>query len=136
MSRIVRTGVSFPEELLNSFDKVVKELGLGSRSKGIQEAIRTFVSVNAWRLSGDEVVAGAILIHYSHEERGVEEKLTEIQHHFLNVIPSSLHLHLTEEDCLLIIAVRGKASEIKRLSRELRTNIRLKQMTYLVMPIY
>jgi len=82
MSKIVRTGVSFPEELLKAFDKVVEELGIESRSQAIQEAIRHFISLHSWRLM-EEDVAGAVLVHYSHEEHGLEERLTDVQHEFI-----------------------------------------------------
>jgi len=135
MGRIVRAGVSFPEELLREFDRVVEELGIGSRSQAIQEAIRAFISLNSWRLMEEEV-AGAILVHYSHEERGVEEDLTDVQHEFMDIIPSALHIHLSREDCLLIIAVRGRASRVKDLFGRLRRIGKLKQLTHLIMPIY
>ena len=135
MSKVVKTGVSFPEDLLKAFDRVVEELGIGSRSQAIQEAMRDFISMNSWRISEEEV-AGAILVHYSHEEHGLEEKLTDVQHKFLDLIPSALHLHLTERSCLLIIAVRGKALRVKELLMKLRAAGRLKQLTYLIMPVY
>jgi len=135
MSRTVRAGVSFPEELLREFDRVIEELGISSRSQAIQEAIRAFISLNSWRLL-EEDVAGAILVHYSHEEHGLEEKLTDVQHEFMDIIPSALHLHLSKEDCLLIIAVRGKASKVKDLLGKLRRVGKLKQVTHLIMPTY
>jgi len=135
MGKVVKTGVSFPEKLLKKFDRIIEEIGISSRSQAIQEAIRHFISLNSWRLL-EEDVAGAILVHYSHDERGLEEKLTDVQHEFMDIIPSALHLHLSKEDCLLIIAVRGKASKVKDLLGSLRKVGRLKQVTHLIMPTY
>ncbi len=134
MGRIIRTGVSFPEELLRTFDRIIRDLGIESRSQAIQEAIRDFITMNSWRIA-DEEVAGAILVHYSHEEHGIEERLTDAQHDFLNIIPSALHIHLSREDCLLVIAVRGRALEVKELVRRLREAGKIKQLTYMIMPI-
>lgn len=135
MGRVIKTGVSFPRQLLKKFDSVIEEMGIASRSQAIQEAIRCFISLNSWRLLGEDV-AGAILIHYSHEEHDLEEKLTGTQHDFMDIIPSTLHLHLSKEDCLLIIAVKGKASRVKELLTKLRGVGKLKQVTHLIMPIY
>jgi CopG family nickel-responsive transcriptional regulator len=134
MGRIIRTGISFPEGLLKAFDKIIRDLGIESRSQAIQEAVRDFITMNSWRIA-DEEVAGAILVHYSHEGHGIEEKLTDTQHDFLSVIPSALHIHLSREDCLLVIAVRGRALEVKELVRKLREAGRIKQLTYMIMPI-
>ncbi|MEN2975292.1 MAG: hypothetical protein ABDH32_06940 [Candidatus Caldarchaeales archaeon] len=127
-AKTVKTGVSFPSDLLAGFDRVLKDIGISSRSRGLQEAIRTFISVNFWKLREEENVAGVILIHYSHDIKGLEEELTDIQHRFIGVIASTLHLHLTEEDCLQIIAVSGVASKIKELIRVIRSVRRLKQL--------
>ena len=133
MGNSVKTGISFPRDLLETFDRVVKELNLGSRSTGMQEAVRTFISMNMWKLHGPERVAGAILVHYTHGE--LEKKLTEVQHHFLDIIPSTLHIHLSEEDCLLIIAVKGDKRRVKELTEGLRKAGRMKQVTPLLTTI-
>lgn len=136
MTGVVRTGVSFPKELLERFDELVKELNLGSRSSGIHEAIRTFISMNMHKLKGDESIAGTILVHYCHELGDIERNLTEVQHDFLDVIPSTLHIHLTEEDCLLIIAVKGPASRIRKLAEVIRGAGKLKLVLPVLLPIY
>ena len=136
MTKVIKTGVSFPKELLEKFDKVVEELNLGSRSTGIQEAMRTFISMNIWKLRGEEEVAGTILVHYCHEVHDVEKNLTEIQHNFLDIIPSTLHIHLTKEDCLLIIAVKGSALRVKELAKAIRSAGKLKQVLPILVPIY
>lgn len=132
----VKTGVSFPADLLENFDRILREMGIASRSQGLQEAIRAFITVNSWRLSGEENVAGVILVHYSHDVKSLEEDLTDVQHDFIDIIPSALHLHLTEEDCLLVIIVRGAASKIRRLSEKIRGIGKTKQILPILTPIY
>lgn len=134
MGKIVRTGVSFPEDLLKTLDRIVKDLGIGSRSRAIQEAVRGFIAINSWRIV-DEDVAGVILVHYSHKEHGIEERLTDAQHEFLKLILSALHIHLSREDCLLVITVRGRTPEIKELVKKLRGAGKIKQLTHMIMPI-
>ena len=134
MGKIIRAGVSFPEELLESFDEIVKELNLGSRSRGIQEAMRTFISLNAWRLPEKQEIAGTILIHYSHKEHGLDERLIDVQHEFLDIIPSMMHIHLSKDSCLQIIVVRGKASKVRELIKRLREVGKLKQLSHLLIP--
>jgi metal-responsive CopG/Arc/MetJ family transcriptional regulator len=43
MDSIVRVGVTFPSELLSDFDRLRVEMGYRSRSKAIQDTVRTFV---------------------------------------------------------------------------------------------
>ncbi len=134
--KTIKTGVSFPSGLLESFDRILREMGIASRSQGLQEAIRAFITANTWRLSGEENVAGVVLVHYLHDIKGLEEELTDIQHNFMDIIPSALHLHLTMEDCLLIIAVKGIASRIRELTERLRSIKKIKQLQSILTPIY
>lgn len=134
--RTIKTGVSFPRELLEEFDKILRELGIGSRSQGLQEAIRTFISVNSWKLREGGELVGVILIHYSHEVKGLEEELTDIQHEYVHIILSTLHIHLTREDCLQIITVRGYLPEIRELTEKIRNRVKLKQLLPVLIPIH
>jgi CopG family nickel-responsive transcriptional regulator len=56
--------------------------------------------------------------------------IVEVQHKFENVVVSSMHVHLSEDKCLEIIAVRGKADNIKKLSQELMTKKGVKQLKF------
>jgi CopG family nickel-responsive transcriptional regulator len=121
MSKIVRVGVTFPPELLQDFDEIINTMGYESRSKAIQDSVRLFVSERKWLKEEEANQTGVILMVYDHEVRNLESNLTEAQHHHSNLISSTMHIHLGERDCLEVIAVKGKSSEIRHLSDELAT---------------
>ena len=121
MSKIVRVGVTFPPELLKDFDEIINTMGYESRSKAIQDSVRLFVSDRKWLKEEEANQTGVILMVYDHEVRNVESGLTEAQHHHSDLISSTMHIHLGERDCLEVIAVKGKGSEIRHLSNELAT---------------
>jgi len=122
MTKITRFGVTFPPELLKDFDDITQKMGYESRSKALQDAVRLFVNERKW-IQQDESreQTGIILMIYDHETRGLEAELTESQHHHKSVVTSTLHIHISEADCLEAIAVKGKASEIRYLSDEIAT---------------
>ena len=66
-------------------------------------------------------------ILYDHTAKGLEEKLTHIQHRFSDIIRSTMHVHLDEKDCLQAIAVKGDTVEIRKLLQSLLTNKGVKQ---------
>jgi CopG family nickel-responsive transcriptional regulator len=121
MSNIVRVGVTFPPNLLKDFDEIINTMGYDSRSKAIQDSVRLFVSERKWLKEEDTNQTGVIIMVYDHEVRNLESGLTDAQHHHSNLISSTMHIHLGERDCLEVIAVKGKSSEIKHLSDELAT---------------
>ena len=122
MTKITRVGVTFPPDLLRDFDEITGKMGYESRSKAIQDAVTLFVSERKWiREDENTLQTGILLMVYDHDVRGLEAKLTEAQHEYSKLISSTLHIHVSEHDCLEAIAVRGKASHIRKLGDELAT---------------
>jgi CopG family nickel-responsive transcriptional regulator len=119
MSKVTRIGVTFPPELLKDFDEIINKMGYESRSKAIQDAVRLYVSERKWLKEENAVQTGIILMVYDHEVKGLDTELTETQHEHTSIITSTMHIHVSERDCLEAIAVKGKASEIRHLSDEL-----------------
>lgn len=119
MTRIIRVGVTFPPDLLKDFDVVIGKMGYENRSKAVQDAVRMFVSERKWLREERGKQAGVLTLLYDHEVKGLENALTHAQHHFANIICSTMHIHLSERECLEAIAVKGDAAEIRKLSDEL-----------------
>jgi len=135
MTKIVRIGVTFPPELLKDFDDITKKMGYESRSKAIQDAVRLYVSERKWLKEEDAVQTGVILMVYDHDVRGLESELTESQHHHSKLVSSTLHIHISETDCLEAIAVKGKGSEIRELSDELATRRGVKILKSMIVSV-
>lgn len=135
MSRVTRFGVSVPRELLREFDDVIRQMGFRDRSKAIQVAMRNLISDYKWmqEVSGESV--GAVVLLFDHTVRGLEDELTHVQHHFTDVISSTMHIHLDEENCLEIVALRGDSRRIKELMRELAKIRGIKQLKVTVVSL-
>ena len=116
---ITRFSVSLDEKLLNQFDAQIRADRCPTRSKAVGDLIRTSLVETEWRSGHD--VAGAIVLVYDHHKRDVAAKLTEIQHDFLDLIISTQHVHLDHDNCLEIVAVRGKPNRIDALAKCLKT---------------
>jgi CopG family nickel-responsive transcriptional regulator len=119
MTGIIRVGVTFPPNLLKDFDKVINKMGYKNRSKAVQDAVRMFISERKWLQEERGTHAGVLMMMYDHEVKGLESILTDIQHHYAHTICSTMHVHLSERDCLEAIAVKGDANEIRKLSDKL-----------------
>jgi len=135
MAKIIRVGVTFPPDLLKDLDEITSKMGYESRSKAIQDAVRLFVSERKWLQEDESNQTGILLMIYDHEVRGLESELTEVQHHHTSIISSTMHIHIGERNCLEAIAVRGKASEIRRLSNELTTKRGVKILKTMIVSV-
>ena len=118
MSEIVRFGVSLEKGLLEKFDILIKEKKYPNRSEAIRDLIRENLVKREW-VEGKEV-AGAITLVFDHHKRDLVNILTDIQHDFHTLIISSQHIHLDHDNCLEIIVVRGKPTEVRELADKLR----------------
>jgi len=127
MVKIIRVGVTFPPDLLREFDEAIGRIGYNNRSKAIQDSVRNFVSEYKWLKEQRGVKVGVLVIVYDHETRGLETALTDTQHKYSKIISSSMHIHLSQRDCLEAIALRGEAEQIRNLAEELGKKKGVKQ---------
>ncbi|MEM3539164.1 MAG: nickel-responsive transcriptional regulator NikR [Nitrososphaerales archaeon] len=115
---VSRISISLPPDLLDEFDKVIKQIGY-DRSKAIQLSMRNFLTENKWMYEEKGIVMGALVMIYDHEVKGLEESLTDTEHIYSDIISSSMHIHLDERKCLEIIALKGKVESIRDLTQKL-----------------
>ncbi len=97
---------------------MTKEKGYTNRSLAIADMIRAQLVEHRQQMT-DAEIAGSITLVYEHHRHHLKDMLTDLQHEHRGVIMSSLHVHLDKENCLEILAVRGRASQIKKLADEL-----------------
>ncbi len=116
---LMRIGVSLPDNLLTRFDDILAKRGYSSRSEGIRDAIRSYIRYYEWTSEVKGGRVGVISLTYNHHQRGLVDALADIQHKHLDVIRSSLHVHVDEETCLEVIVLQGDVSEVKAVAEGL-----------------
>ena len=112
--KLSRFGVSIPSKLLKKFDSLIKGRGYSNRSEAIRDLIRDYLVRDEWKSDGN--VVGSLTIVYNHNVRGVSDRLIETQHHFHGNVISSIHVHLDEHNCVEVLVLEGKASEIRKIA--------------------
>ena len=127
MSDLYRFGISLDRELIEVFDRHIKAQGYQSRSEALRDLIREAL-LHKKRMEGG-LVAGAIVMTYDHHKRELVNRLIDIQHDFHDLIISTQHVHLDHENCLEVIAVKGNAPEIEKLSSALKVLVGVKHLS-------
>ncbi len=114
-TNLSRIGVSLPESLLDRFDEIINKRGYSSRSEGIRDAIRNYITHYEWMgdVHGERV--GIVTMVYNHHQRGLVNAIMDIQHEHTDVIESSLHVHIDHDNCLEVVMVQGEGSRVKGL---------------------
>jgi CopG family transcriptional regulator, nickel-responsive regulator len=113
-----RFGVSMPTKLLTQLDELIKAKGYANRSQAIADMVRDELVEHHGR-RGKQEIAGTITLVYDHHKRNIQALLTSIQHDHGEQIIATLHAHLDHHTCMEVLAVRGRADQIKRLADRL-----------------
>lgn len=105
------------EDLLTRFDALIAERGYRNRSEAIRDLIRESLARREWE-RGAEVV-GVVVLVYNHHQRELTDRLVDLQHRHQRLVLATMHIHLDEENCLELLAVRGSGAEVQRLADQL-----------------
>lgn len=112
---IERFTAAIDSGLLSRFDDLLARRGLGNRSEAVRELIRTRLVDDAIENDSSEAV-GTVTLLYDHEKRDLSSRLTSAGHARPANVLSTLHVHLHDGLCLEVIALRGRASDLRRLA--------------------
>ena len=119
MSELVRFGVSLERGLLEKFDRLIRGRKYTNRSEALRDLIRQEMVKKEWEEGGE--VAGAITFIYDHHKRDLLNRITDIQHDHQGIIISAQHVHLDHDNCLEIVAVKGRARDVQNLADSLKS---------------
>src|SRR6056297_1060772 len=118
MGKTIRFGVSLDLDLLNKFDDLCNERSYQTRSEAIRDLIRNTLVQKEWEDQGKELV-GTLTLVFDHHRSDLAQKMTEIQHEALDVIVTSLHMHLDHHNCMEVIILRGPGSRVRDIGQRL-----------------
>ncbi len=118
MSDLVRFSVSLEGDLLEQFDRYCEQGHFATRSEAIRQLLREKLTTAAWAADAADVAASLTLV-YDHHRTRLTDKLLDVQHAHANRVVATMHVHLDNDLCLELIALRGPAAELQRLAAEL-----------------
>ncbi|GGY91476.1 MAG: CopG family transcriptional regulator, nickel-responsive regulator [Shewanella sp.] len=110
----LRFTVSLPQSLFEEIEADIEARGYQSRSEYIRDLFRDRIVDKQWNNSLEDVV-GVLTVIFDHHQRGLSEKLIEIQHDHLVHILCSTHVHIDHHRCLETIILKGQASQVNQL---------------------
>lgn len=118
MADLERLSISIEQPLLDRLEVMIRESGYTNRSEYIRDLIRNRIVKEEWERN--EEALGTITLLYDHHQRGLSDRLTDLQHDHHHAILATTHLHLDHHLCAEMIMVRGRASMIRKLADGMR----------------
>ncbi len=113
MEKTKRISISLEDSFYRLLESLRKEEKYENRSEFLRDLVRDYLKKKTIKKNEDSV--GVIVLIYDHNQRLLEEKLTDYQHKHFAIIYSTTHIHLNERKCLESIILKGKAEEIKNI---------------------
>ncbi len=110
---LMRFSVAMPESLLVEFDHLVARRGLAkNRSEVIRDLVRDALVESECATPG-RLVMGTLTIVYNHHANDLQEKLHHIQHQYLDLVITSVHVHVDEDNCMEVIILKGETGVVQ-----------------------
>jgi len=134
-SELSRIGISLPKNLLDTFDAIIGARGYTSRSEGIRDAIRSYITYYKWMSDVKGERQGVITMVYDHEQRGLLQTITDIQHEYIHTIQASMHAHLSHDQCMEVILLRGDGVALKTIAERLMSQKGVASVKLTTIPI-
>ena len=110
--RLVRFGVTVPEDVLAEFDRRLERAGKDNRSDVIRQLMRRHIAEERWR-EEDGQVYGTVTLIYAHHSSTITKDLTALQHDHGELVVCTTHIHADHDTCLECVVLRGDASHVR-----------------------
>ena len=122
--------VSLNEDILHEVDKLQKALGFSGRSEIVRAGIRNLLAEERDRqnLSGS-LFAVLLAIH---DEKS-DDQVTMMQHDYDRLITTHIHNKIDGDRCLEIFLIKGKADEIKDMTKKFQSNKKMDHVKLIAM---
>ena len=115
---MVRFSVAIGGELLQKFDQYRELHRHPNRSEAVRGLMRAALLEEV--ITNDESEAmGVVTLIYDHHASRISRRLTDLQHHHLDQVVTTTHVHLDERRCLEVILLRGPTRQIRDLADDL-----------------
>lgn len=117
---VLRFGMSIEEKLLNSFDNLISRRGYATRSEALRDLIRDSLVQAKLEISQQQIeVMGSLTLIYDHHAHDLSKRMAEIQHARDALVVSVMHVHISHDDCMEVIVLRGLGEEVRNLADSL-----------------
>jgi CopG family transcriptional regulator, nickel-responsive regulator len=118
MSDLERVSLAIEKELIERFDALIARDGKANRSEAIRDLIRNRLIEEETSIGRGEMVASVTIV-YDHHKRELADRLLSAGHDHHKAVLASMHVHLDEVNCLEVVALRGKAKDVRHLAEHL-----------------
>jgi len=111
-----RITITLDEDLIADLDRLIERRGYQNRSEAIRDLARAgLAEAEHDKAAGGQCVAALVYV-YDHAARDLTRRLTENYHHHHDLALATLHVHLDEDHCMEVTALKGEVAEVQHFA--------------------
>jgi CopG family nickel-responsive transcriptional regulator len=111
-----RITVTLDDELVDELDSMIAEHGYQNRSEAIRDFVRAGMQQAAQEHGKSGECVAALVYVYDHAARDLSQRLTENYHGHHDLSLATLHVHLDNDNCMEVTALRGSGKEVQHFA--------------------
>jgi CopG family nickel-responsive transcriptional regulator len=114
-----RITITLDDDLMEDLDRMIAEQGYQNRSEAIRDFTRAGMQQAAQKAGKSGECVAALVYVYDHAARDLSRRLVENYHGHHNLSLATLHVHLDDDNCMEITALKGSNSEVQHLAEHI-----------------
>ncbi|TDR82994.1 nickel-responsive transcriptional regulator NikR [Paludibacterium purpuratum] len=107
-----RLTISLSDELAEDFDAWMRQRGYTSRSEAMRDMLRRELGERDLQQDDNQPCVAVLSYVFDHHERQLSSRLTSLQHDHHDLAVATMHAHISHEDCVETVLLRGRAAEV------------------------
>src|SRR6186713_2374117 len=111
-----RITITIEDDLLAEIDAAAEARGYQNRSEIIRDLARAGLQQNAEDAAPAGQCVAALVYVYDHAARDLSKRLVQNFHGHHDLSLATLHVHLDNDNCMEITALKGSAADVKHLA--------------------
>jgi CopG family nickel-responsive transcriptional regulator len=131
-----RITITLDDDLMDELDAMIAAHGYQNRSEAIRDFARAGMQQAAQdkgQQTGGDCVAAVVYV-YDHAARDLSSRLVDSYHHHHDLSLATLHVHLDDDNCMEVTALRGAAKEVQHFANHIIAERGVKYGRLVMMP--
>ena len=111
-----RITITLDDDLMDELDAMIVEHGYQNRSEAIRDFARAGMQQAAPEKGKSGQCVAALVYVYDHAARDLSRRLVENYHGHHDLSLATLHVHLDDDHCMEVTALRGSGAEVQHFA--------------------
>ena len=111
-----RITITLDDDLMEELDAMIAERGYQNRSEAIRDFTRAGMQQAAQAKGKAGQCVAALVYVYDHAARDLSRRLVENYHGHHDLALATLHVHLDNDHCMEVTALRGSGAEVQHFA--------------------